>query len=238
MATPEPLVPSRRLQSAAAAERERLLRELSRLDARAGVLADELQQINSRCDELRDQLALLARFSSSEEDSAFPVRKPSTAGHLQPVRSEETPRKAILRGARIREVAVILLASSPQPRRPIHYQKWYELVRDAGYAVAGRDPQATFLTQISRSPVIRRADAPGTYALDFDAPRALRAELGRLRTRLLEISSDSTESTDDVTRVRKQRHELDSMTRRLERELEEALRVLANAPTDSAVRSA
>lgn len=47
MATPERLAPSRRLQSAATAERDRLGRELGRLDAKAQELRADLDQIEA-----------------------------------------------------------------------------------------------------------------------------------------------------------------------------------------------
>jgi hypothetical protein len=85
-------------------------------------------------------------------------RAPGRVGHLREV-EESSATNAVLAGARIREVAVLLLASSANPTRPIHYQQWYRLFRDAGYGIDARDPVATFLTQISRSPAVRRADA-------------------------------------------------------------------------------
>ena len=81
MATPERLAPSRRLQSAATAERDRLGRELGRLDAKAQELRAGLDQIEATRAELRDQLSLLARLAHSTEDSPFPLR----ARHLRAV---------------------------------------------------------------------------------------------------------------------------------------------------------
>jgi hypothetical protein len=33
---------------------------------------------------------------------------------------------------------------------PIHYRAWFEALVESGYRVSGRDPLATFLTQVSR----------------------------------------------------------------------------------------
>lgn len=227
MAVPEHLVPSRRLQTAATAERERLSRELARVESRAIELQRELDQIEAKRSALRDQLSVLARFAGIEE-SAFPVtRTPGRASHLQPVREGDPAPKAVLRGSRIREVAVLLLASSPSPRRPIHYQQWYELLRHAGYAIEAQDPVATFLTQVSRSPVVRRAGAPGVYALDFDAPSALRERLRKLEDELAR-SSVSGGSADDLAAARERRTKLLTDARAAERRLEEALRSLGD----------
>lgn len=225
VATPESLLPSRRLQSAASAERERLSRELGRLDERVAALQRELDELDAKRSALRDQLSLLARFAGPE-DSAFPLaRTPGKVAHLQPVRDEDAPGKAVVAGSRIREVAVLLLASSPNPRRPIHYQQWYELFRQAGYRIEAQDPAATFLTQVSRSPVVRRAGAPGVYALDFDAPTLLRDRLRRLETELAR-STVSGESADELGRARERRAKLITEARLTERHLEEALRSL------------
>ena len=34
----------------------------------------------------------------------------------------------------------------------VHYRDWYDLLVDAGARVAGKDPVATFLTQVARAP--------------------------------------------------------------------------------------
>lgn len=56
-----------------------------------------------------------------------------------------------LRGRRLREIAVQILRQRRRPGEEIHYREWYELVTGAGVRVAGKDPLATFLTQISQA---------------------------------------------------------------------------------------
>ena len=56
-----------------------------------------------------------------------------------------------LRGQRLRAVAVQILKQHLQPGDDVHYREWFEMVRSADVAVAGRDPLATFLAQVSRS---------------------------------------------------------------------------------------
>lgn len=71
-----------------------------------------------------------------------------------------------LRGQRLREVAVEVLRSHLGPGDEIHYRDWFDLVADNGVRVAGKDPLATFLAQVSRAadiePVGRRT---GRYRL-------------------------------------------------------------------------
>lgn len=73
-----------------------------------------------------------------------------------------------LRGQRLREVAVDVLKKHAQPGDAMHYRDWYELVRGENVVVAGRDPLATFLAQVSRS----------------DAVEAVGGRSGRYRLRL------------------------------------------------------
>lgn len=56
-----------------------------------------------------------------------------------------------LRGAYLASIAVQTLNESGLAQ-PIHYRDWYQLLRDQGLRVAGKDPLATFLTAISRHP--------------------------------------------------------------------------------------
>lgn len=62
---------------------------------------------------------------------------------------------ARLRGQRLQEIAVQVLAERHPEGEPIHYKEWYALLREAGYSIGGKDPQATFLASISRSPRVR-----------------------------------------------------------------------------------
>lgn len=60
-----------------------------------------------------------------------------------------------LRGQRLRDVAVQILTERLDPSEPIHYRAWFNLVREQGYAVAGKDPLATFLAQVSRAEQVK-----------------------------------------------------------------------------------
>jgi hypothetical protein len=60
-----------------------------------------------------------------------------------------------LRGQRLREIAVQVLTERHPDGEPIHYKQWYALLQEAGYSIGGKDPQATFLASISRSPQVR-----------------------------------------------------------------------------------
>ena len=71
-----------------------------------------------------------------------------------------------LRGRRLQEVAIEILRSRAADRRPVHYREWFAYLRADGYEVAGRDPLATFLTQISRAEGVERVGVRrGLYRL-------------------------------------------------------------------------
>lgn len=56
-----------------------------------------------------------------------------------------------LRGQRLCEVAIAILAEQVGAEGDIHYRDWYALLEARDLVVAGRDPLATFLTHVSRS---------------------------------------------------------------------------------------
>lgn len=55
-----------------------------------------------------------------------------------------------LRGERLREVAVEVLQRLAASGDPVHYRVWFDALVESGYRISGRDPLATFLTQVRR----------------------------------------------------------------------------------------
>jgi hypothetical protein len=60
-----------------------------------------------------------------------------------------------LRGQRLQEIAVELLRQKKGNGAVVHYREWYELLLKEGLRVAGKDPIATFLTQVARAPGVK-----------------------------------------------------------------------------------
>jgi hypothetical protein len=230
MATPEPTATSRRLQSAARAERARLRRELERCERRTGALRRELADLEQQSATIRQRLALLAQLAhDNEEDSPF-VAEPRRLQAVEPAASGELPpARGYLRGADIRIAAVRLLAASENPARPIRYADWYRLLVKAGYGIAGRDPLASFLTQIGRSPLVRRAGERGLYALDLDVPRRLRERLHALHQELAGLHAGQ-QTIEEIATIAARRAELTAEVVQVERSLEEALASLGSDP--------
>lgn len=229
MASRDRLGPSRRLQRAAVAERDRIERELARLGSRRARLARELAAVAADEEELADQLRVLNRLAANQAgaDQLDNLQVPPPGSDDPP---SEEPR-AILRGVRIREMAVRLLLSTASASGAVHYRDWYEMVTSKGFGIAGRDPVASFLTQISRSPVVARGDRPGEYRIDLSFPTQARRELAELRTAHRGThDAPHDNGATDLARRRAERAELAGQIERLERALEEALRSIGEQP--------
>jgi hypothetical protein len=142
----------------------------------------------------------------------------------------------VLRGPAIREVAVQVLIDQSEQIEALHYRRWYDLLVQAGHKVAGKEPLAVFLTQLSRSPVVRKAAEPGIYELDRQAPLRIRQRLERLQAELREVTL-APNGPIELAAVRARRHELDLAISQQERALEEAARVLRRPGHDAGVRA-
>ncbi len=211
---------SARLQRAASAERQALERKRDQLTGRRDTLLAELEPIERALGEIDERVQLLQRL----------IGDMPTANGSPSATSATSAGEKLLRGPAIREAAVITLLAQPQPIDALHYRDWYELVQRAGYTVASADPLAVFLTQLTRSPVVRRSTQSGVYALDRAAPQRLRGELDRLEQELRETTIRS--ETTGLASSRARRRELQLAIDRHERTLKEALRALALAEVD------
>lgn len=75
-----------------------------------------------------------------------------------------------LRGQRLREVAIRVLKRRKGRSATVHYKEWYALLVEEGHRVAGKDPVATFLTQVSRAPEVEQVGRrSGLYRLTVAA---------------------------------------------------------------------
>jgi hypothetical protein len=222
--------PSRRMQSAATAERERVQRELQRLATREAELAAELAAVQAARVELEHQRDVLNHFV----DEAQPTNAAGQAGRrLRALPCADATTLAgttPLRGAQIREAAVRVLAANTKPETPVHYRDWFELLAAQGFMPAGKDPLATFLTQVGRSPVVQRTTTSGMYVLDLEFPKRARERLLRLASELAgaqELASPMT--MDEIAAARRRRAQLATEMQEIERQLEEAVRSLGPA---------
>lgn len=213
-----PSAPSARLLRAVAAERADLARRQEALLQSRGRLRAQLEEIDAVLDELAQRLALISRLAGKELESARPPRT-----GIDPELGASTQRpRSVLTGPAIRIAAVRVLRAHPRQPEAMHYREWFSLLNDAGYSVAGKDPLAVFLTQLSRSPLVRRGTQSGVYELELQAPARLRHQLEGLHAELRKLTSSSPSTTADLSLIRGERTALNQQIAKIERALEEA----------------
>jgi hypothetical protein len=129
----------------------------------------ERAAVVARVEELRDQSrrlhALTERVDAELEETLRLKRGMDEMLGLAPQLSIDAF-DGELRGRRLREIAVDILRESEFAQGVVHYRDWYELVLSAGIRVAGKDPLATFLTQVARAEeVVSVRPRSGLYRL-------------------------------------------------------------------------
>jgi hypothetical protein len=71
-----------------------------------------------------------------------------------------------LRGERLRDIATDVLWRHFRAGDVVHYKRWFDLVVADGYRIGGRNPAATFLTQVARVESVERVGRrSGLYKL-------------------------------------------------------------------------
>ena len=212
---------SNRLRRAAAAEQDLLAQRREQIErARAGVRT-ELQRLEHELTAIDEHLELLVRIAPLAADDAQPTRRSA-----DPPQHQRPGVARVLQGPAIRITAVRLLVEHEPQVEAIHYRDWYRLLKERGFAVAGKKPLAVFLTQVSRSPVMRKTTSAGVYALDRGAPERLRRDLAGLERELHALTGGSPRRRGDGE-VHTRRRELILAIDRHQRALDEAHRNLS-----------
>ena len=143
---------SRRLLHAAAAERADLVRHRERLGRERDAALAELRRLDEALRAVDRRLTVLGELTgptaapAAESDAHTPAPAGRAAAPTEPPRRPQ-PAREVLRGPSIREVAVQVLIAQPEHIDAVHYRRWYELVQDDGYDVAGKDPVALQMTK-------------------------------------------------------------------------------------------
>jgi hypothetical protein len=115
----------------------------------------QVERLRALVERLEEQVARDERFLAELE---------SACGLADQLRIEELD--PVLRGERLREVALEVLAEEIGPGREIHYRDWFALLQRAGHQIGGRDPLATFLAQVNRADgVVSIGRRSGLYRL-------------------------------------------------------------------------
>jgi hypothetical protein len=219
--------PSSRFLRAAMAERADLVRHRERLTTERARIMGELRVLDDSLAATDRRLEVLAELAGRPGEAGAAMASASPADDIAASGETVHDEARILSGPAIREEAVRVLLGQPEPIDALHYRSWYELLVEAGFGVAGKDPVAVFLTQLSRSPLVRKTSAPGVYEVDRQAPLRIRDRLERLAAELREVTVAAS-GPIELGAIRARRHELDVAISQHERALEEALRVLGD----------
>ena len=227
MVPPTP-TPSPRLLKAAEVEREQLARHRRELLQARESLRAELARIEGSLEEVAERETLLDRLVGISAGDEPDIGEGLTRRAADEDIDEGDEAKTVLRGPDIRREAVRALLAHPRRPEALHYRDWFTLLQEAGFAVGGKDPLATFLTQLSRSPAVRKSTQAGVYELDRDAPRRLRRRRDELQDELRALTATPAQGAEGAA-VRARRTELNSELGRVEKALEE-VEALFEAP--------
>jgi hypothetical protein len=223
---PESVIPrSRRFEKAARAERDRLARRRSQIFKKR-------QDLQSKVDQLDEELEAVDQEINRLDELA------GGGGSVVTIREADSSQAGVLNGAAIRTLAVPLLLRE-QGTAPIHYRAWLELLTREGYAVAGKRPEAVFLNQVARSPLVRGTTKAGYYEIDLDVIDLLREKLRMQKFDLAESMREApTEIGEAFDQHRDRQRELNTAIARTERELDEAVGAAEEGQASEASRAA
>ncbi|MEJ7655737.1 MAG: hypothetical protein WKF33_01760 [Thermoleophilaceae bacterium] len=120
--------------------RQLLLQEAHVLTARIQAQRDQAERLRLLAERIEEKTAV-------DEVSLEDLR--GQLGTAAQLRIDDFDRR--LGGQRLERIAIRLLEDSRGEGAEIHYREWFDLIQGEGYTVGGRDPVATFLTQLHRA---------------------------------------------------------------------------------------
>jgi hypothetical protein len=214
------LNPSPALKRAAAAEARRIERARLRLHRRREQLEAQMRQMDTELAGLAERERQLASLVAAER------LEPEGSGGRQD--SAESG-ASVMRGARLREHAATVLVREAGAGVPMHYRDWFAKVLESGVRVSAKDPLGSFLTNVSRSPIISRGEASGTYYADPERLETLRAEMAEKAAELRDVADVIRREARAPRRLREHQVELTADLSRLESLVAEGERVLGVA---------
>jgi DNA repair exonuclease SbcCD ATPase subunit len=200
---------SRRFAKAARAERDRLARRRSQIFKKRQSLQGKVDQLDAELEAVEQEIGRLDDLAGASSG-------------VVTMRGVEDDQASVLSGAAIRILAVPLLLRE-QGTAPIHYRAWLELLTREGYAVAGKRPDAVFLNQVVRSPLVHGTTKAGYYEIDPGVVDFLREKLRKQKSELAEFMREAPREIGEAfEQHRENQRELNTTIARTERELGEA----------------
>jgi hypothetical protein len=222
MATPVP--PSAALVRTARSEIDRIERALSTIEQRRAALHGLLAELDEEAESYAQRRRLL-------EELVYVEQVTPTAATGDTAR----PRRRAVKGAELRRVAGRLLWTA-QRDQEIHYREWFERVIAEGYAVGGKDPAASFLTNIRDSPAVQRGSSPGHYRLDPTSTDRVAQQIGEVQAELADLERSierayaDAEQHRSIAALREHRDRLNQNLKRLEAKMSELQYIFGEEP--------
>lgn len=153
-----PTEPSARLLTAARADLARVRKARERAAAQITAAQQKFVEAKALADDLdRRELALLELLGEEPPPACAPA-----------------PSGTVLTGRTLRIYAAALLMASAAST--LHYRALYQQLEDRGFHASGKDPLASFLTNLRESPLVVAAGGPGIYTIDAGAEQRLHHE--------------------------------------------------------------
>jgi DNA repair exonuclease SbcCD ATPase subunit len=230
MATPAS--PSAALVRTARSEIERIDRAIATIEQRRAALLGQLAGLDAEAEGYARRRSLL-------EELVYVERAVPTSAIATP--EARTPRRAI-KGAELRRVAGRLLWAT-QRGGEIHYREWFERVIAEGYAIGGKDPVASFLTNIRDSPAVIRGSTQGHYRLDQGALDGVARQIEETQAELADVEQSierayaSAAEQRTIESLREHRDSLRQALKRLQGKMRELKYVFDEKPADSGVNA-
>jgi hypothetical protein len=219
--------PSAAMARTARTEIERIGRAIEVIEQRRAALLAQAAELQEQADDYARRQRLLEELVQVEQ--ATPTAEIGVSAPQRAPRS--------LRGRELRRAAARLLWTW-KGKDQIHYREWFERVLAEGYATGGKDPAASFLTNIRDSPAVVRGSAQGFYRLDptsvervEQARNEIQAELTDVE-RSIERAYAGAGQQGPVEALRTHRDSLKQRLKRLATDLDEVRFVFGEEPAE------
>jgi hypothetical protein len=206
---------------------ERIDRSIATIQQRRAALVSQVAQLDDEAQAYQRRRSLLEELVQIE---SLPAKAASAATAAPPAR--------LIKGAELRRIAGHLLWNA-QHEGEIHYREWFERVTAAGYAVGGKDPVASFLTNIRDSPAVRRGSTQGQYRLDSSSIQRVAQEIGEAQAELVDLEQSINRAYADnagapADTLREHRDHLKQRLRRLDANMRELQSIFEDDSTETA----
>jgi hypothetical protein len=208
--------PSAAMVRTARNEIERIERALAVTEQRRGALLAELAELEAEAEGYARRRELLAELAQVEQ-----ARPSDETGMARP----QAATRAV-KGRELRRAAGRLLWGWESTGQ-VHYREWFERVLAEGYATGGKDPAASFLTNIRDSPAVVRGSAQGFYRLDPSSVERVGQQIGEARAELADVQQSieraygGESQSGSVESLRTHRDRLKQQLKRLEADMQE-----------------